>query len=195
MGQTVSQYHYHHQKVIITISHGYCPNTEWDPRVCDRTSLRAGKMLKETLDRNGIDSDLIVTDPVLRSEIDFNRKESRDTPMRQYLRKILETSSSTDLILIDIHSYPDKEHFGNAELTLLTPVGIFGWCISLFNYLLQKGVNIKMFPGAIDNDIINEAVHQFQLKKVCLIEFWEYDTSFGVQEKIDLISDFIKSKL
>lgn len=191
MGQTSTKLS---QKVVITIPHGYCP-TEWEPRVCDRTSLRAAQMLKEALTQNGIDNELIVTDSVLRSQLDFNRKKSRETLMRQHLRHILEENKgNVNLILIDIHSYPDKEHFNNAELALLTPVMKYEWCTSLFNYLLQKGVNIKIFLGTIDNDIINEAVNQFHIQKVCLVEFWEYDTSFGVQEKINLIADFVKMK-
>jgi hypothetical protein len=99
--------------VVVTAPHGYCPTPCSQQRQCDCVAALWASKLNKKLQEAGVASTLLI--PLTpRSEGDFNRIWTRDSPYRQQLTKAMETA----WLVLDIHSYPPPHWEGYNAIVL-----------------------------------------------------------------------------
>jgi hypothetical protein len=179
---------------LITVPHGYCP--ESTVRICDRNAYNAATILRTELIKRGANVVFIHNDNVLRSTVDMNRLESRkeEYEFRQNITKQLNILPR-DTIVLDIHSYPDIDHFNNREMAILNVTKEYrhtltNWVENMYQFLKDKGISVGLFQGSLINDIVYQALWEFGFRAV-LLEFWENDINENIQYKINIICDYL----
>lgn len=181
---------------LITVPHGYCPESQI--RICDRNAYNAATILREELIKRGANVVFMHNDKVLRSIVDMNRPESREREyeFRQNITKQL-NNLPRDTIVLDIHSYPDINHFDNREMAILNVTKEYrhtltDWVESMYQFLKGKGISVGLFQGSLINDIVYQVLWEFGFRAV-LLEFWENDSNENIRSKINIICDYLFS--
>lgn len=136
--------------LIITAPHSLC-FIKSPIRDCDTIAFRASNQLVNQL--NGF---LVKYYPSthLRSEIDLNRPEARNTDYRE----ILSNNMSDCALLIDIHSFSRAGFGPDVDVVILddVPGTIYGK--RLYEIMRFHGISVAYMNGAPEiNDIVEEA--------------------------------------
>jgi predicted N-formylglutamate amidohydrolase len=175
--------------VLITVPHAVCQESEYAHQ-CDYASSHCAQVLDLSLTKKV--RTLTVIGDVWRPILDLNRIESRSSPFRQKITRLLKSGDVS--LLLDIHSYPVYySDFGDAEITLLddnvTRNSFELYSVSLLSLLRSEGISVNLLRGA-NNDIQIEAKELGV--KALLIEFREDLPSRGSRLKqiCDVISEW-----
>jgi hypothetical protein len=185
--------------VLLTVPHGSCAGNA-DP-YCDIKAPIFCELLKEALQAERINVTSLVNSKTPRKTIDMNREDARGTAFRRGVTKALE-SFTPNSILLDIHSAPPSALDG-IDFDIYTLDMDFSRDDNRFNtaivsYLVASNIVAIRRVGTIENDIVREAIVQFGIRYVSLLEINE---SLG-DSKIDMIasrvsrfiSDFLKTR-
>jgi len=168
--------------ILITAPHSFCEPSE--KRMCDKLAHKAAIYLYRNFDN----SRLILSDKP-RYEIDFNRKESRDTKFRKIV-KYLNHSGSISLLL-DIHSFPPTDSSFKEEIVLLPLKYVNSHSQNLSEFLKKRGITVQIFVGSFKNDITLKT-NEVGIPNM-LIEFRENLTDKRLNYITKAISSFYKN--
>lgn len=90
--------------VLLTVPHSLCIDDKNRSHTCDSSAKASAITLSHALEKIQI-SNLVILADENRTVHDLNRKNSRKTPFRQIISKILQQHP---LLLLDIHSFPNE---------------------------------------------------------------------------------------
>jgi hypothetical protein len=170
-------------KIIISVPHGFCPAGNEEPeheRECDLLAPAFAMSIENNLKDLDLEVELHVNGR-LRSDVDMNRKWSRDTAFRKRLDSSILNLSRNDVVL-DVHSAPGDtlrrkspwiNNFDLYFLNLASSLKDDAFVLYLNNFLKASGIKSYNLKGDDKNDIIFRAVHDADLSNVSLIEINE----------------------
>jgi hypothetical protein len=150
------------------------------------TDFIAEKVAKKLLLALDNPSVLIIGN-INRDDIDLNRKASRKTEFREYVRRL---SNSECRVIIDVHSFPNgSANYGDMDTALVSPndkpTRLERALLDAFD---EAGID-SMFVGNEKADIYVEATKHG--KPVVLVEFNERLTDTRVHAIVDVVSTTI----
>jgi len=163
-----------YDKVILTIPHAMCPII-YSGHPCDTIAPEAAKIVEDEYLRYDTGEARVLIADVVRTVMDYNRFESRDSRFRTKLRNTVQQSRLEEVMVLDVHSFPpDLGFFFDLEVAILEdeqrPTS---YTVSLLNYLISRGVSagaLASAPGK--NDITFEMRNELFVEAI-LIEFNE----------------------
>ena len=181
-------------RFIIIVPHGYC-DEKVEIRHCDRRALEEANKLKALIESKGHVVDFFIADR-FRSQLDYNRKPSRDSAIRNAIRKKIREYKDDRVVIFEMHSFPDVYadegyDFKDARVALLSIPKYEEDMYFLTKYVQEKtGFEIVAAKGVNTNDIqwdTNETgdnIHHY------LIESRENKTDYP-EEDSDIIIPYI----
>jgi hypothetical protein len=162
-------------KILIIAPHSYCVTTP-NHRDCDS---RAGEIAEElvTVAKNANYDVKLIKSDTLRSNHDYNRHESVNTPWRQNVRNYIESNSDSPIIIYETHSFPPigTEFADGSQMALLAIDEYYNGTKKMHDYL-TKDAGIKVH-NAINrtrvNNLMLDTTKYSNIKHHYLLEFNE----------------------
>lgn len=186
-------------RFLIIVPHGYCDG-KVEVRHCDRRALEEANKLKALIESKGHKVDFFIADR-FRAEIDYNRKPSRDSVIRNAIRKKLTEYKDDRVVVFEIHSFPDNYadmgyDFKDARVAFLSIPKYEEDMFFLTSYVQEKtGFEIVAQRGTETNDVqwdtseISDNIHHY------LIEFRENKEDFPVEDSDIIIPHILEGAL
>lgn len=181
--------------ILITVPHAGCreyPIT----RNCDRAARQAALTLKQLIP----DSKLHIGN-VFRADLDLNRDVALQHPFRGAIRQAIATSKIN--FVLDVHSYPFPDDFGNSDFTILDESPGTWYGRSLFQFMTgtqpkrngdvqnSHGYRIAYYYGA-GNSIMREA-RALGIPSL-LVEYGEFLSSEDIEYLSSMIVDWLQEE-
>jgi len=169
--------------IIITCPHSGCLSSTGF-RTCDSRAGEAGIMLYNLFHKIGIPCSLYLAKddfgrPILRSEVDLNRKPAKVTKWYRKVQRQIELNNKVGMksVILDCHSFPDE---GKKMMIFRTP-GVFDPLMDMFTDLNTslRGM-VELVCGTDDNFITKQAT-LLNIPSV-LLEFNEYESVLSKTE-------------
>lgn len=152
-------------KIVILVAPHYFGKNRTEHRTCDLRASEAVLMFDKQLKRRNIPT-LIITSDKVRQEIDYNRKESRETEWRKNIIKTIEDAEKKydKIYLFEVHSFlrtspgiPDSE----ASLFMPQNERYYDQAENFLNELKQKHDNLYMMKANPLFDFQNQIAELF----------------------------------
>lgn len=158
------------KSIILTVPHGKCPLPQKSSdRMCDIAAMSAAECMAKLLKGYNI----FIPGDEYRYDHDLNRKESRKTNYRSRLSNVFKHLKNSNVILLDIHSFPnyydpragDINFFKSNEIApdfvlLRGKRDIYNGqsiCNIIHQELREHNINVKIIENIEVLDILNEA--------------------------------------
>ena len=144
-------------RFLIIVPHGYCDKKK-ETRHCDRRALEEANKLKSLIESKGHNVDFFIADR-FRAEIDYNRKPSRDSAIRNAIHKKIIEYKDDRIVIFEMHSFPDNYDdegydFKNSHVALVSIPKYEEDMYFLTKYIQEKtGFEIIAQQGVNTNDI------------------------------------------
>jgi hypothetical protein len=180
-------------RFLIIVPHGYCDG-KIEVRHCDRRALEEANKLKALVESKGHKVDFFIADR-FRAEIDYNRKPSRGSAIRNAIREKLIEYNGDRVVVFEMHSFPDNYadagyDFKDARVALLSIPKYEEDMFFLTKYVQEKtGFEIVAQRGTETNDIQWDTSNLGDIHHY-LIEFRENKKDFPVEDS-DIIIPYI----
>jgi hypothetical protein len=187
----------HQVQIIITAPHSYClPSSILPFRHCDRSAHRmAVEIVRALRQEQKIPKQNIklLLSNVLRSQMDLNRIESKNSDFQQALTPYLQEAS----VLMDVHSFPLNSDFGliNDVYVLISPdvnPQVQAQSRRLIQELQQAGYRANVHWGAKTVNYIVERANQHEnLKSAVLLEVNENLSRGVLHDMASIVANWV----
>jgi hypothetical protein len=180
-------------RFLIIVPHGYC-DSKVEVRHCDRRALEEANKLKALIESKGYNVDFFIADR-FRAELDYNRKQARNSEIRNAIRSKLKEYKNDRTIIFEMHSFPDNYSdegydFKDARVAFLSIPKYEDDMYFLTDYIQEKtGFEIIPQKGIHTNDVqwdtsVMDNIHHY------LIESRENKKDYP-EEDSDIIIPYI----
>ena len=182
-------------KIIFTCPHSVCKEgSNRSEQICDYNSKEFAQLLAAKC--SNIET-IIIESNQNRTAMDDNRFEQNMLTesdlwinLQQEIKNYFKLKNSFDnLLIMDIHSFPDRE---NLDIYFLDTEPYQEILIKLNEYLISKGYNSKILTGKIgSNSIIDlHKLHPLTIRSF-LVEINEKFNNEELQKIAQVIADFL----
>lgn len=185
--------------VLITIPHATCGSLIGHS--CDYSAKYLADEIEQEFQKVGINDVKKYEAKIPRSEIDMNRKESRNTKFREEIIEDIKSKKGKKIWVLDIHSFPDNDFHTDSDFVILdTRDGNYHKATSyvkkFVEYTKKNNLSVVDLPGADSwNEETNDIMDTSREKGAFsfLIEAKEGLKSNIVRKMAECIVNFIKN--
>lgn len=178
-------------KYIIIVPHGYCISNKI--RDCDIVAKNRSLVLLSNLKSRNIEVEYFISDR-LRSEIDYNRKESESSDL---IKRFTDTIKSNikngyKIVILEVHSFPKNvnmfDNLQNPEIGFISIPKYYDDMLKLADYMNTKVPESTGYTrGTMDNYLQYITQNMSDDIKHYLIEFSENNDAKNIEQICDLI--------